>query len=123
MYADFTLLNTDLLALVAEIVGILGHSILEWLLVELGGGGGDLVTLHLVLILKTEHALALYVLIQLGYRLLYITQGRVGDGDVLGKRRGVTLHLKHVYSTLARRVRKDREERKTTSPPNTQNMQ
>lgn len=39
MYVDFsfnnTLLNTDLLALEAEVVSILGHGILEWLLVEL----------------------------------------------------------------------------------------
>lgn len=69
--------NTDLLALVAEVVGILGHGILEWLLVELGGRRGDLFTLHLVLILETQPALAFYVLVELGYGLLYITQRRM----------------------------------------------
>ena len=42
---------TDLFALVADIVSILPHGVVQWLLVELGGGRGDGLTLHQVLVL------------------------------------------------------------------------
>ena len=40
---------THLLALVAHVIGILPHGILQGLLIELGRGGGEGLTFHLAL--------------------------------------------------------------------------
>ena len=72
-----------LLALVADIVGIFPHGIVKWLLVELGGGGNDGLTLHLVLVLQAHQTLALHILKEVHHWPQNVCELRVGDGRVL----------------------------------------
>ena len=55
---------TNLLALVADVVSILPHGVVQRLLTELGGGGGDGLTLHQVLILQSHQRLPLHICVQ-----------------------------------------------------------
>lgn len=54
----------NLLALEADVVGILPHGILHGLVVELGCGGCNGLALGLALVLQTQHALVLYIIIE-----------------------------------------------------------
>ena len=72
-----------LLALVADIVSIFPHGIVKRLLVELGGGGGNGLTLHLVLVLQAHQTLALHILKEVHHWPQNVCELRVGDGRVL----------------------------------------
>ena len=69
---DVTTTSPYLLALVADIVGVLPHGIVKWFLIELGGGGSDGFALHLVLVLQAHEALALHILKELHHWVQYI---------------------------------------------------
>ena len=75
------------LALAADIVGVLPHGIVQWLLVELGGGGGDGTALHLVLVLQSQETLPLGVIEEGCDWVQDLLQGGVSDGRVLERGR------------------------------------
>ena len=75
---------TDLLALVADIVGIFPHGVLQGLLVELGSGGHQGLAVHLVLVLQAHQTLPLHILMELIHRPQHVSKLRVANGSVLG---------------------------------------
>ena len=74
---------TDLLALVAHIIGVFPHGILQGLLIELGRRGGEGLTFHLVLKLYSEKTLSLDIFIQLSGWLKNISKIWMRNRSVL----------------------------------------
>ena len=88
LYSSFRNLSLHYLAtLVADIVSILPHGVLQRFLVELGGLGGDGVTVHLVLILQTHQTLPLHVSVQVVDQMQHISKLGVPYRSVLWNHR------------------------------------
>ena len=76
---------THFLALIANVVSIFPHGVLQRFLVELGGGGSDGLAVHQVLVLQAHQTLALDVFVQIIHWAQHICKLGVTNWSVLGR--------------------------------------